>query len=73
MTEPTVIQGKGIEVFMTLALLASCKLEMRGLKHSSGRSALAEAKRRLKLKRNTKPEVVIDLLRQHIETMKEQA
>lgn len=68
----TVITGKGIEIFHLLALLGACKLEMRGLKHSRG-SALAEAKRILKLKRNTKPEVVVEALREHINKLKENA
>jgi len=56
------ITGNGITLYHWAALKGAVKLEGHGLRHSSGRSATAHAKKLLGLKRNaTRAEVVAAL------------
>lgn len=45
MNEPTVLTGNGVYAFHYLAQRSAMRLELKGMKHSSGRSVIAHVKR----------------------------
>ena len=61
-----------IKLYQLLALRGAVKLESKGLKHSSGRSMTAQARREFNLKRNVPRETVIELINQKIEEIKKE-
>lgn len=52
MSKGFVVTGSSIGIYMWLARKGACKLEAKGLGHSSGRSVRAMCKRELGLKMN---------------------
>jgi hypothetical protein len=58
----TVLTGSGITYFQLAALKGAVKLEAVGLRHSSGRSMSAQAKRICGLKRNATVDQVVAAL-----------